>query len=77
MQSLKPPLTPFVDKLPVPQRLVFTEPGRVVIRLETAQHLFHRDLPPSRVWTYDGIRSRSHDRGRSRAWSSRFAGRTT
>ena len=54
MQSLKPPLTPFVDKVPMPQRLVFTEPGRVVIPLETAQHRFHRDLPPSQVWTYGG-----------------------
>jgi len=54
MPSLKPPLTPFVDKVPVPQRLVFTEPGRVVIPLETAQHRFHRDLPPSPVWTYGG-----------------------
>ena len=54
MPSLKPPLTPFVDKVPVPPRLVFDEPGRVVVRLETAQHRFHRDLPPSRVWTYGG-----------------------
>src|SRR5207342_103743 len=54
MPSLKHPLTPFVDKLPIPPRLVFSEPGRAVVRLETAEHRFHRDLPPSRVWTYDG-----------------------
>ncbi len=52
--SLKHPLTPFVDKLPIPPRLVFSEPGRAVVRLETAEHRFHRDLPPSRVWTYGG-----------------------
>jgi o-aminophenol oxidase len=52
--SLKHPLTPFVDKLAVPPRLVFGEPGRCVVRLETAEHHFHRDLPPSRVWTYCG-----------------------
>jgi FtsP/CotA-like multicopper oxidase with cupredoxin domain len=54
MPSLKHPLTPFVDKLPIPPRLVFSEPGRAVVRLETAEHRFHRDLPPSRVWTYRG-----------------------
>jgi FtsP/CotA-like multicopper oxidase with cupredoxin domain len=54
MPSPEPPLTPFVDQVPVPQRLVFTEPGRVVIPLETARHRFHRDLPLSQVWTYGG-----------------------
>ena len=54
MASLTYPLTPFVDKLPVPPRLVMREPGRAVVRLETAEHRFHRDLPPSRVWTYGG-----------------------
>jgi FtsP/CotA-like multicopper oxidase with cupredoxin domain len=48
------PLTPFVDPLPFPRRRVVGEPGRLVVRLEPAQHRFHRDLPPSRVWTYDG-----------------------
>jgi o-aminophenol oxidase len=52
--SLKHPLTPFVDKLPMPPRLAFSEPGRTVVRLESAEHRFHRDLPPSRVWTYGG-----------------------
>jgi FtsP/CotA-like multicopper oxidase with cupredoxin domain len=52
MPSLKHPLAPFVDKLTIPPRLVFSEPGRAVVRLETAEHRFHRDLPPSRVWTY-------------------------
>jgi spore coat protein A len=48
------PLTPFVDRLAVPPRRVFDAPGRLVVGLETATHRFHRDLPPSRVWAYDG-----------------------
>jgi FtsP/CotA-like multicopper oxidase with cupredoxin domain len=48
------PLTPFVDELAVPPRRVLTEPTRLAVRLEAAKHRFHRDLPPSRVWTYDG-----------------------
>jgi len=54
MPPLKHPLAPFVDKLRLPQRLVFDEPARLSIRLEAAEHRFHRDLPPSRVWTYGG-----------------------
>ena len=52
MPSPKHPLTPFVDELPIPPRLVFGEPDRAVIRIETSEHRFHRDLPSSRVWTY-------------------------
>ena len=48
------PLTPFVDKLAIPPRRVVAEPARLTVRLEAATHRFHRDLPPSRVWTYDG-----------------------
>jgi FtsP/CotA-like multicopper oxidase with cupredoxin domain len=48
------PLTPFVDRLPIPPRHVITEPTCFTVRVETAQHRFHRELPPSRVWTYDG-----------------------
>jgi spore coat protein A len=48
------PLTPFVDHLPLPRRRVVDGPGRLVVRLEASQHRFHRELPPSRVWTYDG-----------------------
>ena len=48
------PLTPFVDLLPIPPRRVITEPTRFNVRVETAQHRFHRELPPSHVWTYDG-----------------------
>jgi spore coat protein A len=48
------PLTPFVDPLPFPRRLIVREPTRLVVRLEAAEHRFHRDFPSSRVWTYDG-----------------------
>jgi spore coat protein A, manganese oxidase len=72
------PLTPFVDRLPIPPRYVITEPTRLSVRVETAQHRFHRELPPSRVWTYDGHlpgrRSRSVGACRSR-WRGRTASR--
>jgi len=48
------PLTPFVDELPIPDRRVVTEPTSLTVPLRTALHRFHRDLPASRVWTYDG-----------------------
>ena len=47
-------LAPFVDPLPLPPRRVIVEPTRLTIRLQAAMHQFHRGLPPSRVWTYDG-----------------------
>jgi spore coat protein A len=43
-----------VDPLRVPPRRVITAPTRLTVRLETATHRFHRDLPPSHAWTYDG-----------------------
>jgi FtsP/CotA-like multicopper oxidase with cupredoxin domain len=58
MPSVRPPvhpLTPFVDELPVPPRRVIDQPGRLVVGLEAGEHSFHRDLPPSRVWAYDGL----------------------
>jgi spore coat protein A len=48
------PLRPFVDELPIPQRRVLDEPGRLTIPLRAALHRYHRDLPPSPVWTFDG-----------------------
>jgi spore coat protein A len=48
------PLRPFVDALPVPPRRVITSPSRLAIPLVSATHRFHSDLPPSRVWAYDG-----------------------
>jgi spore coat protein A len=38
----------------VPPRRVIKAPTRLTVRLETVEHSFHRDLPPSRVWAYDG-----------------------
>jgi len=49
------PLTPFVDSLRFPPRRVVTAPSRLSIPLRNALHQYHRDLPPSRVWTYDGV----------------------
>jgi FtsP/CotA-like multicopper oxidase with cupredoxin domain len=48
------PLTPFVDPLPIPGRRVVTEPQRLTIPLQAALHRYHRDLPASSVWAYDG-----------------------
>jgi spore coat protein A len=39
----------------VPRRLIAAEHhGRLVVRLEPGEHRFHRDLPASRIWGYDG-----------------------
>jgi spore coat protein A len=49
------PLAPFVDTVPVPQRLVAAEHhGQLTVRIRAGAHRFHRDLPPSRIWGYDG-----------------------
>src|SRR5690242_21842600 len=54
-QPLTAPLTPFVDALPVPRRLISAEhQGQLTVRIQTATHRFHRDLPESRIWGYDG-----------------------
>jgi FtsP/CotA-like multicopper oxidase with cupredoxin domain len=53
--ALTPPLTPFVDALPVPQRLRAVEhDGRLTVHMRAGTHRFHRDLPESTVWGYDG-----------------------
>ena len=50
------PLAPFVDALPLPRRLIAAEHGgHMSVPIRSAEHTFHRDLPPSRVWGYDGI----------------------
>src|SRR5438445_2099663 len=52
---LTAPLTPFVDALPLPRRVIARKHrGRVKVRMRTATHRFHRDLPETRVWGYDG-----------------------
>jgi len=55
MLSLPTPLMPFVDALPLPpRRLAREHRGWLQVRIRTGSHRFHRDLPVSRVWTYDG-----------------------
>jgi FtsP/CotA-like multicopper oxidase with cupredoxin domain len=52
MQS---PLMPFVDALPLPpRRLAHEHQGWLRVHIRPSSHRFHRDLPQSRVWTYDG-----------------------
>jgi FtsP/CotA-like multicopper oxidase with cupredoxin domain len=54
-QPITPPLTPFLDALPVPRRLIAAEhQNHLTVRIRTATHRFHRDLPESRIWGYDG-----------------------
>ena len=51
-----PPLTPFVDALPLPSRLIATEhDGRLTVRIRVGEHRFHRDLPASSVWGFEGM----------------------
>jgi spore coat protein A len=47
--------TPFVDPLPFPTRYRMTEPARLSVRIQNAEHRFHSELPPAPVWTYDGL----------------------
>ena len=52
---LAAPLTPFADALPVPQRLVAVrQNGRLSVSIRAGAHRFHRDLPESAIWGYDG-----------------------
>ena len=50
------PLAQFVDPLPIPPRLR-PAVGRapLTVRLRTGVHRFHRDLPESRIWGYEGM----------------------
>ena len=50
-----PPLEPFVDSLPLPSRLIAAEhDGRLSVGIRAGRHRFHRDLPESTVWGFDG-----------------------
>src|SRR5256714_14994271 len=52
---LTQPLVPFVDTLPVPPRLLAPQRGgRLTVATRTGAHRFHRDLPESRTWGFDG-----------------------
>src|SRR6201993_5543163 len=53
--TLTAPLAPFADALPVPQRLVAAEQdGELSVPIRAGGHRFHRDLPESAIWGYDG-----------------------
>jgi o-aminophenol oxidase len=54
-QVVTPPLAPFVDPLPIPPRLIAAEHGGpLTVSIRLTAHRFHRDLPASRVWGYEG-----------------------
>ena len=54
-RALTAPLVAFVDPLPVPRRLFAPRhEGRLTVRIRAGAHRFHRDLPESRIWGYDG-----------------------
>jgi spore coat protein A len=54
-RALSAPLVAFVDALPVPRRLIARERGgRLTVGIRGGKHRFHRDLPESRIWGYDG-----------------------
>jgi FtsP/CotA-like multicopper oxidase with cupredoxin domain len=53
--TLAVPLAPFADALPVPRRLVAAQHnGRLSVPIRAGKHRFHRDLPESAIWGYDG-----------------------
>jgi FtsP/CotA-like multicopper oxidase with cupredoxin domain len=53
--TLAAPLAPFVDSLPVPKRLLAArQDGRLSVPIRAGAHRFHRDLPESAIWGYDG-----------------------
>jgi len=50
------PLAPFVDALPLPSRLIALEhDGRLTVSIRAGTHRFHRDLPVSSVWGFEGM----------------------
>ncbi len=54
-RALAVPLAPFVDALPLPSRLIAAEhDGRLTVRMRAGAHRFHRDLPASTIWGYEG-----------------------
>jgi FtsP/CotA-like multicopper oxidase with cupredoxin domain len=53
--KLAAPLAPFADALPVPQRLIAArQNGELTVPISVGSHRFHRDLPESAIWGYDG-----------------------
>jgi FtsP/CotA-like multicopper oxidase with cupredoxin domain len=50
------PLAPYVDALPLPSRLIASEhDGRLTVTIRAGTHRFHRDLPVSSIWGYEGM----------------------
>jgi FtsP/CotA-like multicopper oxidase with cupredoxin domain len=55
MRTVAPPLAPFVDRLPLPSRLIAAEhDGQLTVRIRAGEHRFHRDLPASSIWGFEG-----------------------
>ena len=53
--TLTAPLAPFADALPVPQRLAAARRNRrLSVPIRAGAHRFHRHLPESALWGYDG-----------------------
>jgi spore coat protein A len=56
LHAMTPPLAPFVDALPLPSRLIAVQhDGRLTVRIRAGEHRFHRDLPVSRIWGFEGM----------------------
>jgi FtsP/CotA-like multicopper oxidase with cupredoxin domain len=56
LHAMAPRLAPFVDALPLPSRLIASErDGRLTVRIRAGEHRFHRDLPVSRIWGFEGM----------------------
>jgi FtsP/CotA-like multicopper oxidase with cupredoxin domain len=54
-RELAAPLAPYVDALPLPSRLIASEhDGCLTVRIRAASHQFHRDLPASSIWGFEG-----------------------
>jgi FtsP/CotA-like multicopper oxidase with cupredoxin domain len=55
-RPLVPSLTPFIDALPLPHRLIAGQHrGSLGVRMRIGEHRFHRDLPVSKIWGYEGM----------------------
>jgi spore coat protein A len=53
---LAAPLAPFVDALPLPSRLIAADHGgRLTVGIRAGSHKFHRDLPASSIWGFEGL----------------------
>ena len=54
--ALAAPLAPFVDAVPRPSRLIAAEhDGRLTVRIRAGRHKFHRHLPASSIWGFEGL----------------------